>query len=167
MIKFLVKIIDSSSLSVITIYLTGYDCSSFESLKLQDLANGNCQQIVNGTAQQWLTVECKMNKYHQNDDYFQCSSSLCKHFASCLHQTPEWKSLCTWKFLWFRFSRFDVTTAAGGINATFLKNIQVQYCGKKRQHWKYLVQTVAIKINEHECQSKYSQKGLHFPSYFI
>lgn len=143
--------------------LTGEPCSSYDALKLKELAKGKCRQIKE-TTEQWLTIKCQIYRYRQSRDFFRCGLLWCKYFTLCLEQTLEWRTLCSRKFSWYRSSRFDIATAAGGINATYLKNVQVQYCGRKIQDRNYLVETVAIKITKSECQSKYTGKGLYFPS---
>lgn len=145
------------SSSLLLISYTGKQCS-YEELNLAELEKKNCQQIVNGTAKRWLTMECR----------YQCRSTLCKYFALCLDQTSEWEKLCSKKFDWFRLyskSPFDIATAAVGIDVSYLRNIHVKFC-RTRRKGRRRIEIWAIKITEHECESRKTTKGLYYARLF-
>lgn len=137
----------------------GHHCSSYKPLNIAELQRGNCQQIESATSQHWLKVECKINRYYEYKHYRRCRLSWCHYFASCLHQTADWKNLCSVRF--YYSSQFDITTAAGGINASHFKNIHARYCGKKHYGGNYFGKTFAIKISSYECKTKSNGKGLY------
>lgn len=144
------------------IYYTGEQCSSYEALKLAELKKGSCQQIVNGTADHWLKIKCLLpyNRAYRYQYFRQCRSTWCHYFASCLDQRSEWKNLCSLKFYWFHASPFDITTAAGGINGSYFRNIRVKSCGTRLHDWNYFVKILAIKVTEFECKSRSIEKGV-------
>ncbi|XP_078381924.1 adhesion G protein-coupled receptor L4-like isoform X6 [Oculina patagonica] len=141
--------------------VAGEHCSSYEALKLEELAKRNCQQIKNGTAQQWLTVKCRIHKYNQYYDYRSCRTSWCQYFATCIGQSPEWRNLCSQNFFWFRNSQFEITTSAGEINGSHFRNIRVKSCRIYRDGI-YWVRVFAIKITAFECKSRSTKRGMPF-----
>ena len=102
---------------------TGRLCSSYRSLKFQ-----NCQQIVNGTAQLWRTVECYCSSWRKT-----CCLSWCLQFALCLRQTSTWKKRCRRTFYSFRSSGFTIITTAIR-NDSYLRNFKVKSCGWSPSH---------------------------------
>lgn len=109
-------------------HYTGKHCSSYRPLQ------GQCQQIVNGTAQLWRTVDCYCPFWK-----YECCSSWCKQFAKCLSQTSTWKERCARKFSLFR-SGFTITTTAIR-NESYPRNFKVKYCG-----WRPWRRIFSIKI---------------------
>ena len=142
------------------IYYTGEQCSSYEALKVAELEKGNCKQIVNGTDGNWLTVKCWISYYSSYTNFLHCRSKLCRYFTSCFGQSPEWETFCSRKFYWFRKSKFDITTAAKGINGPYFKNIYVKFCGTRRHIKNFFYKIFAIKITRLECKTRNTKRGV-------
>ena len=102
---------------------TGIFCNSYQPLE------GNCEQIVNGTAQLWRTVKCHCSSW--KDKW--CCSSWCKQSATCLSQTTTWKERCARKFYRYRYrpSLFTITPTAIR-NDSYPRKIVIKSCGWRR-----------------------------------
>ena len=121
---------------------TGISCPSYRPLK------GNCEQIVNGTARHWRTVDCYCPSRKN-----MCCPSWCKLFAKCLSQTSTWKERCARKF-YFSF-RFTVTTTAIR-NDSCPRTFKVKFC-----RWWFRRKVVAIKITLENSVSGNRTNGLY------
>lgn len=140
-------------ISLYIIYYTGEKCSSYEALNVAELKKGNCKKIVNGTDGNWLTVRCRIPNYRPYTYFRLCRLKLCRHFTLCLGQSSEWETLCSRKFYRFHNSQFDISTAAGGINGSYFRNIHVRFCGARPRD-------IDIKITEFQCKTRNTKRGM-------
>ena len=138
---------------------TGEHCSSYEPLEHKELEKGNCEQLVNGTHEKYRAAECIIYRSYQGRHLKGCLSSWCNRFASCFNQTTEWATLCTWRFYWFRSSQFDISVPDEGVNASYVRNIHIKYCGKTYPDWTTVRFKFSIKTTGYQCQSETAING--------
>ena len=138
---------------------TGEPCSSSTPLKLEELEKGNCEQLVKGSLENYLTVECKIYRYYQGYYLKQCLAEWCLHIASCFNQTHEWETLCSKKFYWFRSSWFDISATTEVVNVSYVRNIHVKYCGRAYPKWNTVRFKFSLKTTGYTCKSENTNNG--------
>ena len=89
-----------------------HDCSSYEELELAGI-EVTCQQIVNGTGQNWLKIK-RLQCHHG------CNLA-CSHFAFCLEQTSHWWEHCMDIFSQLGYYQLNK------INMTAVRNNDLSY----------------------------------------
>ena len=105
---------------------------------------------MKGTLGKYRTIECPY-KY-----LWTCIVQWCDQFRSCLHQTPEWSSLCSSQFRWFLKKRFDIT-ASGVQNGSYIRNLRLRYCYATyswRWWWRPLKYKFSITTTAYHCHSE-------------
>ncbi|CAH3187581.1 unnamed protein product [Porites evermanni] len=80
----------------------------------------------------------------------------CSLIAFCFNETSDWRKLCYKKFYWFRWSNFDISTAAKDVNVSNVTNIYIKNCGIK-YGWKTFRLGFKIKATGYRCASKTAQ----------
>ena len=95
--------------------------------------HGLCELLVQEALGEYRTIECR-----QYPSIPSCISNFCRDVSSCLSQTSKWRNLCFWRFLWFRFGKFDITARKEVQSDTSIRNLQLGYCSYSysSSHWR-------------------------------
>ena len=138
----------------------GWYCS----LQSEELEEGNCQSLVNGTSGPYYAMECHVPFYYyyykRDSKILKCLSKWCSLIALCFNETSDWRKLCYKKFYWFRWSNFHISTAAKDVNVSKVTNIYINNCGIK-YGWKTFRLGFKIKATGYRCASKTAQRGTY------
>ena len=136
------------------------DIGGYCSLQSEELEEGNCQSLVNGTSGPYYAMECHVPYYYyyykRDSKIRKCLSKWCSLIALCFNETSDWRKLCYKKFNWFRWSNFDISTATKDVNVSNVTNIYIKNCG-----WKRSLPRFKIKATGYRCASKTAQRGTY------
>ena len=129
-------------------------------MQSEELEEGNCQSLVNGTSGPYYAMECHVPYYYyyykRDSKIRKCLSKWCSLIALCFNETSDWRKLCYKKFNWFRWSNFDISTATKDVNVSNVTNIYIKNCG-----WKRSLPRFKIKATGYRCASKTAQRGTY------
>ena len=131
----------------------GERCSSTP-LDYEELKQGNCNQLVNGTLGQYRTIECPQYDYQLLRT---CIYDWCDYISSCLNQTSEWTSLCSSQFDRFlRLKKFYITASQEAQNGTYIRNLQLRFCQANYSRWWRWIKSAkfSIRTTEYFCHSE-------------
>ena len=119
-------------------------------MQSEELEEGNCQSLVNGTSGPYYTMECHVKR---DLKIGKCLSKWCSLISLCFNETSDWRKE---KFYWFRWSNSDISTATKDVNVSNVTNIYIKNCG-----WKRSLPRFKIKATGYRCASKTAQRGTY------
>ena len=126
-------------------------------MQSEELEEGNCQSLVNGTSGPYYAMECHVPYYYyyykRDSKIRKCLSKWCSLIALCFNETSDWRKLCYKKFKWFYWrSNFDMSTVTKDVTVSNLRNIYIEMCSRK---------TFRLKATGYRCASKTAQGGTY------
>ena len=126
-------------------------------MQSEELEEGNCQSLVNGTSGPYYAMECHVPYYYyyykRDSKIRKCLSKWCSLIALCFNETSDWNALCHEKFKWFYWwSNFDISTVTKDVTVSNVRNIYIKRCS-----WK----TFRLKATGYRCASKTAQGGTY------
>ena len=129
-------------------------------MQSEELEEGNCQSLVNGTSGPYYAMECHVPYNKRGSEIRKCLSKWCSLIALCFNETSDWNTLCCKKFKWFyekfkRFygwSHFDISTVTKDVTVSNVRNIYIKMCC-----WR----SFRLKATGYLCASKTAQRGMY------
>ena len=71
-------------------------------LQSEELEEGNCQSLADGTSGPYYAMECHVPYYYycykRDSKIRKCLSKWCSLIAFCFNETSDWRKLCYKKF---------------------------------------------------------------------